>query len=801
MDSSTKNEILDILGKNLPGVIFYRFIREHDGTTTFDYISENVKLFTGHTSEEVISNPTLLLSTALPKYHDYIQQKKEESFNNLSIFDIEIECQSAYNGIRWVKIISTPEKLQEGRVAWFGIQSDITESKEAELKLNKYNHELKLLNNINDILSNTHDEHAIYELICNCLVTKGGYKLAWICHIPKPNSKQIVEPVCAYGEIDYLKNIQIDLSDEKMRKGPTGKVLLRGGKFVNNDVESNPNFKPWLKKALQFDIRSSIVLELEILKDRRSIINIYSSNKNAFDENEVQILERIARNVSTAIKNIHIELEKRDTSYLLSERVKEIKTLYQINNLLQDSSTPYEEILQKVVNIIPNGWQYVNYCVARIIFNEHTYCSKGFEETNWFQTAIIESKYLGIGKLEVYYLHNMKLSDEGPFLKEERDLLNTIAEMIGSFYDKNRTQHQLITSEANLKSIFDHTEVGYLLIDLDYTIISCNSKIIEGYLGETKVQAEVGLNFLSIINENRKDFIRSVLENVINKVSPYEYDFNYTNSNGTKFYTIMAVPISNKDKIIGVCISAYDTTKRKKEEVEREKITSELIQRNRDLEQFAYIVSHNLRAPVANILGLNSLLIDNPTEKEKNDIINKLNISTLRLDTVIRDLNSILQVRREISELKVEIDLEILIKHVKESISSLIATQKVEFQLDFTKVRKIKSIRTYLGSIFYNLITNSIKYARINTPIKIQISTDLIDNHIIIHYKDNCQGMDLVKYGEEVFGLYKKFNTTVEGKGIGLFMVKTQVEVMGGKIEVNSELNQGTEFIITFPSN
>lgn len=801
MISPARHEIFEILGKNLPGVIFYTFVRSKSGDTAISYISKNVEQFTGHSIKEVIANPQYLFQTALPKYLPLVLEKQEESFRNLSIFEVEIECQSAHDGIRWVKIISTPEKLDDGNIAWFGIQNDITDTKITELKLQKYNRELNLLNNINDIISNTDDEESLYELICNCLITKGNYKLAWLCHAPSPlDQSQKVIPISAFGEVNYLNMIDIDLSNEDMRKGPTGHVLINGGTVINNNVETNSLFKPWLEMANKYDIKSSIVIELKIFKDRKSAICIYSSHMDAFDENEVSILERMAKNVSNAVNNFQIERDKNEALLQLKERVKELSTIYIINNILQDSSNSIQETLQQIVNEIPNGWRYPQNCVARISFQDNIFTSSNFIETQWILSAPIIIKNKVFGKVEVYYLHEVKNAEDGLFLDEERTLLNTIAEIIGLYYDKDKTYHQLISSEANLKSIFDHTEVGYLLLDTQFNIISFNAKIINGYLSNAKVKAEVGMNFLDIVDKDRKKYIEKTFNKVISELTPIEYEFNYRKRIDENFYNIMVVPTIDHNKTIGICISAYDITKRKNEELFKEKLTSELLQRNRDLEQFAFIVSHNLRAPVANILGLNTLLNDQPTEQEKEDILKKLNASTIQLDTVIKDLNTILQVKRENSENRVELDLNLLIDNIKESISSIIDSHEVEFQLDFSKVSKIISIRTYLGSIFYNLITNSLKYARANTPVVISISTDKTDESIIISYKDNCQGIDLDKYGEEVFGLYKKFNTAVEGKGIGLYMVKTQVEVMGGKISVKSVLNAGTEFTITFPT-
>ncbi|MEO6426383.1 MAG: ATP-binding protein [Bacteroidia bacterium] len=101
-------------------------------------------------------------------------------------------------------------------------------------------------------------------------------------------------------------------------------------------------------------------------------------------------------------------------------------------------------------------------------------------------------------------------------------------------------------------------------------------------------------------------------------------------------------------------------------------------------------------------------------------------------------------------------------------------------------------------SIFYNLISNSIKYRKSNeTPI-IDITSKRVDKKIVIVFNDNCIGIDMKEHGDNVFGLYKRFHLNVEGKGMGLYMVKTQVETLGGKVGMKSEVNRGTEITLEF---
>jgi len=235
---------------------------------------------------------------------------------------------------------------------------------------------------------------------------------------------------------------------------------------------------------------------------------------------------------------------------------------------------------------------------------------------------------------------------------------------------------------------------------------------------------------------------------------------------------------------------------------QKEKMTADLIQRNKDLEQFAYIISHNLRAPVANIIGLSYRLQQTGLPDElRSQIGAGLSTSVTKLDEVIRDLNDILKIRQKVDESKQLIKLSKFVSDIHLSIEKMIENEKAVIFWNFTEAEEIVAIKSYLHSIFYNLISNSLKYRQLTEPPIIKITSRKVNGKIVLLFEDNGIGIDLSTAGEHVFGLYKRFHTDrAEGKGMGLYMVKTQVESMGGKISVSSEVNVGTQFRIEFNS-
>jgi PAS domain S-box-containing protein len=252
------------------------------------------------------------------------------------------------------------------------------------------------------------------------------------------------------------------------------------------------------------------------------------------------------------------------------------------------------------------------------------------------------------------------------------------------------------------------------------------------------------------------------------------------------------------ESVRGVVANYRDVTERKEAELRQAQMTRDLVQRNKDLEQFAYIVSHNLRGPVANILGISNILKNNAANGEDKSVaVEGLFTATSKLDEVILDLNHILDTKQEVNNKKETVMFQGIVDSIMVSIAGVIEKNNVNIVTDFTQVNSILTIRSFLQSIFYNLISNSIKYKQPNADLVIRITSSPMSDGTKLVFSDNGMGIDLKAQGSKVFGLYRRFHPKhAEGKGMGLYMVKTQVESLGGEISIASEVNKGTEFTI-----
>jgi ligand-binding sensor domain-containing protein/signal transduction histidine kinase len=227
--------------------------------------------------------------------------------------------------------------------------------------------------------------------------------------------------------------------------------------------------------------------------------------------------------------------------------------------------------------------------------------------------------------------------------------------------------------------------------------------------------------------------------------------------------------------------------------------TKDLVEYNQQLEQFAFISAHNLRAPVARILGLGNLLDmlkSEPAEEHK--IVSKLVFSTRELDTVVRDLNTIVGLRKDNISILTDVNLEEELRLIKMNLEKEILETEALINDDFSRAPVIHTIKPYLDSILINLVSNAIKYRHPYRYPVIQIKSEIIENYICLTVHDNGMGLNLALYKEKLFTLYSRFHHHVEGKGMGLYLVKTQVASLGGRIEVESEIDHGMTFKIFF---
>jgi signal transduction histidine kinase len=226
--------------------------------------------------------------------------------------------------------------------------------------------------------------------------------------------------------------------------------------------------------------------------------------------------------------------------------------------------------------------------------------------------------------------------------------------------------------------------------------------------------------------------------------------------------------------------------------------TQNLMRQNKQLDDFAHIISHNLRGSVGNMGALLYFYKEEETQEGKNEIIEKLELTVGNIQITLNDLLEIISIKHDMNEEKENVFFEKVFSKVKQTFEGKIMEAKAEIIADFSKAPEVKFSVVYLESIMQNLLSNALKYSSPKRIPVIRFETKAEENGLELLVSDNGLGIDMERYGSKIFGLNKVFHKHPEAKGIGLFMTKAQIEGMGGEITVSSEVDKGTTFRVFF---
>jgi signal transduction histidine kinase len=231
------------------------------------------------------------------------------------------------------------------------------------------------------------------------------------------------------------------------------------------------------------------------------------------------------------------------------------------------------------------------------------------------------------------------------------------------------------------------------------------------------------------------------------------------------------------------------------------RLNERLIAQNQQLEQYAYITSHNLRSPIAQIKGLIQVLpSDNKLDDLTNETLKRIRLSVENLEKVFSDLSDILRLEKTMQQPWQDVDLFAKISNVVEALKTPISDNEIKIVMPPQQNVTIKALKPYVYSVIHNIIENAIKYADFNKEDRfIKIDIHESPKHHVVSITDNGIGIDMDAASGKIFSMYQRFNNTHPGQGFGLFLVKSQMEAMQGKVELESILGQGTTFNLYFP--
>lgn len=273
---------------------------------------------------------------------------------------------------------------------------------------------------------------------------------------------------------------------------------------------------------------------------------------------------------------------------------------------------------------------------------------------------------------------------------------------------------------------------------------------------------------------------------------PYQAEIRFKRAADgiNKWHLCQALPMKNEQgKIVKWFGSCTD--------IDEYKRALDLENRISQFEDFNRIVAHNLRGPAGSIDMILDLMAESNSEEERSDYLKMLKQSSSTLIETLNELMKVLEVRNNQDLPYDNCDLEELTINVEKMLTGQIVSKNAIINTDF-RVPAMKFPKMYLESIFYNMISNALKYSKTDVPPVINITSAITEGRVTLAFSDNGLGIDLKRHANNIFKLNHVFHTGYDSKGVGLFMTKTQIETFGGNISVESEPGAGTTFTIVF---
>jgi PAS domain S-box-containing protein len=673
---------------------------------------------------------------------------------------------------------------------------DVSQTVLAEQDLHNANRLYSFISQINQSIVQTDGESALFTETCRIAAECGGFRMAWVGLFNKDRTfvSLVQENGIPAGALEKFVDTAV------WQQGPMHQVLETGKAYVCNDI-AEFHHPSWREFADSNGICSFIVLPLRRDGEIIGTLNLYSTSVDLFNPQECKLLEEVAGDISFALNAIERERSRKRTEKRLRDselRLKLAQSIAHVGSFEIDFTTglsTWSEELCRIYgfDISDNSHPYLDWFSMVHPDDIQHVREVTFQARESLQPSAIYHRIIRVdGSIRhIFSQGEYDLDDQGRPMG-----MRGVAHDITNIKESEGARFQ---SEQNLQLIMDLIPQGIFIKDFDgrYHFVNESFASLYGvsaaeFLADDSHQRLEKSQEINLFLQQDKRVIESGETLTIPEAE-------FTGRDGsTRYFFTVKVPYRLSGNLgQGMLGIALDITNQKQADIERSKMMGDLISRNNELEQFSYVVSHNVRAPLVNIISLISLL-DPSGRCEDAEVLSALSESTAKLDSVILDLNFILNMNHQLAESSEKIDFASLIEDIKFSIANLIDDSGVVVTSDFSQAAGTICIKSYMYSVFYNLILNSIKYRRSEVSATVHVCSSMKNGKLVLEFSDNGLGIDLVKFKGDIFGLYKRFHPEIEGKGLGLYMVRVQVEKLKGSISVQSEVGVGTVFQIIF---
>jgi PAS domain S-box-containing protein len=383
--------------------------------------------------------------------------------------------------------------------------------------------------------------------------------------------------------------------------------------------------------------------------------------------------------------------------------------------------------------------------------------------------------------------------------QDELSVLSSLANNIANAIERTENQQKIINSERNFREMNETIDDVFWLYNIENSRIDYISPLCKKFFGldQERFYEKHDAWVDYVLLEDQERIHRAHRE--IEEVGMYEVQYRIKVDTTIKWIYEKSFAIKNDagtfSRNTGVCIDITDTVLKQQELERLFELTN---QQNEKLTNFAHIISHNIRSHSSNLSSLMEFLSDSPTKEETELYMSLMQKSTDKLAETIKNLNDIITIQNYVELEKTSLNLYEEIEKTRHSLSAEIQNSKASIKNAVPENVVINFVPAYLESILLNFLSNALKYRSNDRQLEVEFNLTRVNNHWRLAISDNGLGIDLDKNGHKLFGMFKTLHKNSDAKGMGLFIAKSQIEAMQGRVEVQSKIDQGTTFFIYF---
>ncbi len=356
---------------------------------------------------------------------------------------------------------------------------------------------------------------------------------------------------------------------------------------------------------------------------------------------------------------------------------------------------------------------------------------------------------------------------------------------------RKQNEKSLLLKEEQLRTIIQTSLSGFLLSDMQGKLLDVNDAYckMSGYSKEELLRMKISdLESVELLSEV-KSHVKKIIE-----VGADRFESKHRKKDDSEFDVRISVQFNS---IIGQNLVTFvdDISESKKAEKKLIEYNEILLTLNKDMENFGYVAVHDFKSPINNLQALVALIEEKKGVKpEMEPLFEKIKFSLDKLQAKVLLLNEAISSRRVDGQQNEYLSFEKTFAEIRTDMEEQIKETGATIVADFSKCTHIHYPAIHLQSLMQNLLSNAIKYRQDDIVPIVKITTFLEEGKPCMTVEDNGLGIDLELQKEKMFGLFNRFHTHIEGKGIGLYLVNSIISSHRGKIEVTSEVNRGTTF-------